>query len=153
MTDTNREEAIELDCGDNSCYFSKDKTGMRTNGGCCCFENAGFSRSAIKSAYDMLPKFLAEVASNRQHCERIRELEDRVTVVQEKHGIDIMQWARAWDDRGRELKALESKLAQAVESLKDIANGYGTSSFKGNDPDASETASNILKSIGIELDK
>lgn len=28
-----------FDCGDNSCRFAKNKTGMRTNGGCRCFEN------------------------------------------------------------------------------------------------------------------
>lgn len=26
----------ELDCWDNSCVFSQNKTGMRTNGGCRC---------------------------------------------------------------------------------------------------------------------
>jgi uncharacterized protein Smg (DUF494 family) len=47
-----------LDCGDNSCMFAKDKTGMRTNGGCRCFSNAGFQRSAIGSAIMMLPELL-----------------------------------------------------------------------------------------------
>jgi hypothetical protein len=28
----------ELDCGDNSCLFALKKGGMRTNGGCCCFD-------------------------------------------------------------------------------------------------------------------
>lgn len=28
-----------FDCGDNSCRFAKNKTGMRTNGGCRCFEH------------------------------------------------------------------------------------------------------------------
>lgn len=27
-----------LDCGDNSCRFARDKGGMRTNGGCRCWE-------------------------------------------------------------------------------------------------------------------
>lgn len=26
----------KLDCGDNSCEFSRSKNGMRTNGGCRC---------------------------------------------------------------------------------------------------------------------
>lgn len=30
------EHNIDWDCGDNSCYFAKNKTGMRTNGGCRC---------------------------------------------------------------------------------------------------------------------
>lgn len=36
----------ELDCGDNG--------GMRTNGGCRCFANAGFSRGMHASAREML---------------------------------------------------------------------------------------------------
>lgn len=27
---------FDIDCGDNSCRFAKNKTGMRTNGGCRC---------------------------------------------------------------------------------------------------------------------
>lgn len=30
---------VPPDCGDNSCYFAKDKSGMRTNGGCRCLRN------------------------------------------------------------------------------------------------------------------
>lgn len=48
----------EIDCGDNSCLFAKNKVGMRTNGGCSCFENAGFSRSQVRSAQQMLPEIL-----------------------------------------------------------------------------------------------
>lgn len=29
-------ENMEADCGDNSCRFAKNKSGMRTNGGCRC---------------------------------------------------------------------------------------------------------------------
>lgn len=68
----------ELDCGDNSCAFAKDKNGMRTNGGCHCFSNAGFSRSVIASAHQMLPELLslrharsesqAEIARLRSRC-------------------------------------------------------------------------------------
>lgn len=38
----------DLDCGDNSCYFAKNKSGQRTNGGCKCFNdpaNAGKIRT------------------------------------------------------------------------------------------------------------
>lgn len=58
------------DCGDNSCYFltPERRGGMRTNGGCRCFSNAGFDRSATSSAVKMLPELL--------HLrERIAELE------------------------------------------------------------------------------
>lgn len=51
-------EVIELDCGDNSCHFAKDKGGMRTNGGCRCFQAAGFHKSPTASAYQMLPELL-----------------------------------------------------------------------------------------------
>ncbi len=47
-----------LDCGDNSCYFATKKGGMRTNGGCHCFENAGYGRSATAAAYKMLPEVI-----------------------------------------------------------------------------------------------
>lgn len=62
---------LELDCGDNSCYFAKDKGGMRTNGGCRCFSNAGFNRSLYKAALEMLPELLQlrkEVADLKEIC-------------------------------------------------------------------------------------
>ncbi len=31
-------ENMAADCGDNSCRFAKNKSGMRTNGGCRCAE-------------------------------------------------------------------------------------------------------------------
>lgn len=62
---------VDLDCGDNSCRFAKVRGGMRTNGGCGCFEKAGYSRSAIKSAEQMLLDVLALRA-------RVKELEEMV---------------------------------------------------------------------------
>jgi hypothetical protein len=32
-------EALNLDCGDNSCRFARKRGGMRTNGGCRCIES------------------------------------------------------------------------------------------------------------------
>lgn len=29
----------QLDCGDHSCVFARDRTGMRTNGGCRCLHD------------------------------------------------------------------------------------------------------------------
>lgn len=49
---------LELDCGDNSCLFAKSKGGMRTNGGCRCLSNAGFSKSAHGALREMLPEVL-----------------------------------------------------------------------------------------------
>lgn len=50
---------MKLDCGDNSCFFVEKPTGMRTNGGCRCFESAGFDRSAVSSAKKILPEIIA----------------------------------------------------------------------------------------------
>jgi hypothetical protein len=34
----------EIDCGDSSCRFAKDKSGMRTNGRCRCTRGRDYSR-------------------------------------------------------------------------------------------------------------
>ena len=60
---------MEIDCGDNSCLFARSKTGMRTNGGCRCFANAGFHRSATMAAKQMLPELL----QLRARAEGVRE--------------------------------------------------------------------------------
>lgn len=59
--------SIILDCGDNSCHFAprENRGGMRTNGGCQCFRNAGY-RSTINAAYQMLPELLALRAKLRE---------------------------------------------------------------------------------------
>ena len=43
----------KLDCGDNSCMFAENKTGARTNGGCRCTDNLGFSKSQTKAFREM----------------------------------------------------------------------------------------------------
>ena len=57
------------DCGDNGCYFAKDKGGMRTNGGCRCLSNAGFSKGVHASVREML----LEVLKNRQEIADLKE--------------------------------------------------------------------------------
>ncbi len=47
-----------IDCGDSGCRFAPTKTGMRTNGGCSCYERAGFHPSAVLAAKEMLPELL-----------------------------------------------------------------------------------------------
>lgn len=48
-----------IDCGDNSCIFKPSGAGgMRTNGGCRCYERAGFGASAVGAARKMLPEVL-----------------------------------------------------------------------------------------------
>ncbi len=64
---------MQIDCGDNSCSFTKEKGGMRTNGGCRCFEAAGFHRSIIKSAHEMLPEILKLREENEKLKEKVQE--------------------------------------------------------------------------------
>lgn len=56
----------DLDCGDNSCYFKKTPGGMRTNGGCRCFDSAGYSRLFVESAKQMLPELLKLKQENKE---------------------------------------------------------------------------------------
>jgi len=65
---------MNLDCGDNSCFFAKDKSGMRTNGGCNCFSAAGFKRSAIQSAIEMLPEIIKLREANKSLEESVVNL-------------------------------------------------------------------------------
>ena len=40
---------LNIDCGDNSCMYAKKKGGMRTNGGCRCFQDfRGMARINIE---------------------------------------------------------------------------------------------------------
>jgi hypothetical protein len=43
----------QLDCGDNSCHFVKERKGMRTNGGCRClsFIKEFDKRHAVQNLY------------------------------------------------------------------------------------------------------
>ena len=61
-----------IDCGDNSCRFATNRGGMRTNGGCRCFENAGFGPSAVSAALQMLP----EITRLRAEVEKLRRVRD-----------------------------------------------------------------------------
>ena len=65
----------ELDCGDNGCYFATSKGGMRTNGGCRCLSNAGFS----KGMHSTLREMLLEVLKNRQMIADLKEQLDRLS--------------------------------------------------------------------------
>lgn len=65
------------DCGDHSCLFAEKKTGMRTNGGCRCFDHAGFSKDVMKSAIQMLPELL-------YLRERVKRLEDQLDELEEE---------------------------------------------------------------------
>ncbi len=74
----------ELDCGDNSCYFAKNKTGMRTNHGCRCFDKAGLrTRSTVAAAIEMLPKYLAMQAQLTQLRAELEEAKANLALAQE----------------------------------------------------------------------
>lgn len=66
----------DIDCGDHSCMFAKSKTGMRTNGGCRCFDHAGFSKDPIRAARQMLPELL-------ELRDRVKQLESELRDIEE----------------------------------------------------------------------
>lgn len=46
---------LNLDCGDNSCYFSQNKSGMRTNAQCRCFQELqGKKRRGVKQIFRLI---------------------------------------------------------------------------------------------------
>jgi hypothetical protein len=76
-----------IDCGDNSCIFKPSGAGgMRTNGGCRCYERAGFGASAVEAARKMLPEVLR---LRREVSVAKREERERVTAI----FLDEMQQA------------------------------------------------------------
>lgn len=50
----------DLDCGDNACLFKKG-SGMRTNGGCNCFENINHKTAKKLFKVFQLLKMLSKV--------------------------------------------------------------------------------------------
>ena len=70
-----------LDCGDHGCYFAESKGGMRTNGGCRCFSNAGFSKGMQAASREML----LEVLKLR---EEVAELKKQLHAVDFDDGVD-----------------------------------------------------------------
>lgn len=79
---------IEIDCGDNSCLFAPSKGGMRTNGGCRCLENAGFSRSSHKSLLQMFPELLRLRAEVERLTEANRAIVAQRDRLQAEHEAD-----------------------------------------------------------------
>lgn len=59
---------VGLDCGDNSCRFATNKTGMRTNSGCRCREtieeegwNSGWNDGAVYALNEAIKQCDAEI--------------------------------------------------------------------------------------------
>lgn len=77
-----------IDCGDNSCFFAPQKGGMRTNGGCRCFENAGFGRSATAAAHKMLPELVKLRADLKTATDALEEIsKDEWEVISQSTGM------------------------------------------------------------------
>ena len=93
-----------LDCGDNSCLYAMNKTGMRTNGGCRCSpkrmkDDLGRSRKACDDLHAEL--------------ERVRGERDKLAMCGHDHST---QW---WQVRYEDLAALVAALPK-VEGGWDI---------------------------------
>jgi len=123
------ELAADIDCGDNSCRFAKNKTGMRTNGGCRCFENAGFYGSTVKAMEDMLRAYLlqkselaharAEAAEKLYSEARSMADADLILIREENARLEAAYHellAISIDQEELE-KQLRSQLAEAVKAL------------------------------------
>ncbi len=54
-------DAGAIDCGDNSCLYAKHKGGIRTNGGCRCFEAKAYQQGRdLNRALAEAKRFLAK---------------------------------------------------------------------------------------------
>jgi hypothetical protein len=101
---------VILDCGDNSCRFATNKGGMRTNGRCRCFENAGFGPSAVGAALKMLP----EIARLRAQLAQI----DATRGQTEKSLTDYLDRAR--DDEYQRIDAAVARERERIIELVEI---------------------------------
>lgn len=120
----------ELDCGDNSCMFAINKGGMRTNGGCRCFENAGFHRSSIKSAMEILPEILALRAENAE----LKAERDKATDWARSNAQELLLCMDKRDKLQAERDALAAKVERVVAKLQ-IMDDY-CEHVDGEDDDA-----------------
>lgn len=101
-----------IDCGDNSCLFApSDAGGLRTNGGCMCFERAGFGAHPLSAARKMLPEVLRlrkEIAAARaeereacaQECERIASGKAWSNAFTARTCASNIRWRSAQDEHG-----------------------------------------------------
>lgn len=68
-----RAASLDIDCGDSSCVFARNKTGQRTNGGCRCLDGRGSkpagARVALGWAWRGLPALIEELRAARLVCE------------------------------------------------------------------------------------
>ncbi len=97
----------DLDCGDSSCMFNANRTGIRTNSGCRCFSNHGFTRSSIESAMMMLPEIIKlrdELAQSQARVSELLRDNDRLD-----HNLEKTY---------KNLKAVKDQLSKHKEALE-----------------------------------
>lgn len=124
MTHAEMPPTSEIDCGDNSCQFATSKGGMRTNGGCTCYEKAGFHRSAIRSAQLMLPEI-------RRLREALQESQARESRAREEGRLEGIAEERA---KSELLDKFVKRLAKnaTIDELKAISEEcYEHADFEG----------------------
>lgn len=101
----------KIDCGDSSCYFAEDKTGMRTNGGCCCHQKPYFHLHARewwaenKKLQSCLDWFGIEITKDGDY----KFKPSKMTKI----------WKYLGDKRALELEAENKSLRAENERLKD----------------------------------
>lgn len=96
-----RAEKAAPDCGDNSCYFVKDKRGMRTNGGCRCglreIRDISFRHFIMTAKPDFilsLCKSYLELVEARDEAREI--VEHSLAMEHFAPGGSMAGWAKDW---------------------------------------------------------
>lgn len=108
MIDKLREirNGYNIDCIDNSCLFRNKCTGMRTNGGCRCFNGRGNrpkpgELQAVSKVWRSMPELLDTIDEVVKLLGEVVLLDDHIELEDAKSGVDH----RIWD--GRRDKLLE----------------------------------------------
>lgn len=114
---------MDIDCGDNSCRFATNRKrgGMRTNGGCRCFEKAGFGPSAVSAALQMLPEITrlrAEVESWRRVAERCEAESQQARAEVALQQKQFEEFAERSGDDIQHLRAEVEKLKEENAALR-----------------------------------
>lgn len=88
-----------LDCGDNSCMFARQKTGMRTNGGCRCLKDLDYEPERRR-------KVRAHIADLEQRLVAAEEERDLLRAVEKAH--DACRTAKGYPQLGDGLRAVDA---------------------------------------------
>lgn len=107
----------KLDCGDSSCYYAENKSGMRTNGGCRCHEKFHF-RNVAREWFEENERL------NRwkELIERAPEFEAQKVAVERFLKTEAMQpIIQVWREKVNSLEAENVELLSALKALEDEA--------------------------------